>query len=174
MLIWGWYNFITNMPNSRYHIFTISTVLFILLLSFGVYTFSLRRSNQSLQNKLNQTLGNETTFLVETVGKLIKLPEGETPNIATVMDKAQLQNQEFFKNAENGDKILVYKNAKKAFLYRPSENRIIEVGPVKEEITPAPFVTTTQSSSTPSGRIIFRAITVSPTPTGISPSPTIP
>lgn len=68
--------------------------------------------------------------LVETVGKLINLPEGEKPTVATVTDLNKLKSQSFFANAAVGDKVLVYFQAKKAYLYRPSTNKLIDIGPV--------------------------------------------
>lgn len=64
------------------------------------------------------------------VGRLILLPEGETPTLATVTDTEKLKGQAFFVNAKAGDKVIIYTNAKKAILYRPSENKIIEVAPL--------------------------------------------
>ena len=72
----------------------------------------------------------ETDTLVSEVGKLIALPSDEKPTIATVSDVEKVKEQAFFKNAKNGDKVLIYTNAKKAILYRPDEKRIIEVGAV--------------------------------------------
>jgi len=60
----------------------------------------------------------------------MELPKGEAPFLATVMSKDDLQSQAFFKNAEKGDKLLVYTKAMKAILYRPSVNKVIEVEPV--------------------------------------------
>jgi hypothetical protein len=65
--------------------------------------------------------------LVLKVGKLIKLPN-EKPEIATVSDISQLQSQSIFKNAQNGDKVLIFPKSKRAIVYRPSENIIVEVG----------------------------------------------
>lgn len=76
----------------------------------------------------------EADYLSERVGKLMKLPN-EQPTIATVLDKTKLKDQAFFKDAENGDKVLVYMDEKQAILYRPSENLIIEVGPVNIDNT---------------------------------------
>src|SRR3989338_7950708 len=140
------------MTNIRYVGFTVFTVIFIILLSFAVYSFNKKSSIASLQKKLNQTLGNETTDLVEKVDKIIRLPTDETPVIDTVNDVNQYQSQVFFRNAKNGDKVLVYKETRRAFLYRPSENKIIEVGWVKLEISPTPQLTNNeyQISASPS------------------------
>lgn len=89
--------------------------------------------------------------LIEKVGKLILLPTGETPQIATVSDKTKLSGQNFFANAENGDKVLIYYQAKKAILYRPSINKIVEVGPIEipqqtREVSPTPVHISTPSA----------------------------
>jgi hypothetical protein len=73
---------------------------------------------------------NDIAELINEVNKVILLPEGEAPSIAEVTDPVEARKQEFFKKAEAGDKVLVYKEAKKAYLYRPSEKRIIEVGQI--------------------------------------------
>jgi hypothetical protein len=72
----------------------------------------------------------ETKKLVALVAKLMTLPSDETPTVATVNDREKLKNQPFFAHAENGDKVLIYTTAKKAILYRPSINKIIDVAPV--------------------------------------------
>lgn len=68
--------------------------------------------------------------LVDKVGALINLPKDEEPSIATVSDKEKLKEQAFFKEAENGDTLLIYTKAKKAILYRESANRVVEVAPI--------------------------------------------
>ncbi len=72
----------------------------------------------------------EVDRLVSEVGKLISLPTDEKPTVATITDISKVKDQPFFKNAKNGDRVLIYTNAKKAILYRPAENRVIEVGAV--------------------------------------------
>lgn len=72
---------------------------------------------------------DDVQVVTTAVGKHYLLPFDETPALATVEDKSKLTS-EFLRSAENGDKMLIYKNAKKVILYRPSIDRIIEVGPV--------------------------------------------
>lgn len=72
----------------------------------------------------------EVTALIAEVQTLIDLPSDETPTIATVTDREKLQQESFFRNAQNGDKVLMYTRAQKVILYRPAEKRIIEVGAI--------------------------------------------
>lgn len=72
----------------------------------------------------------EIQNLVAEVSKIFVLPDGIDPTVATVSNKDQLQDQDFFKNAENGDKILIYASTKMAILYRPSAKKIIKVAPL--------------------------------------------
>ena len=80
---------------------------------------------------------NPTSAKVETTAQVVKqvsrhilLPSGEQPTVATVSDASKVRSQAFFANAASGDKVLVYAQAKKAFLYRPSVDRLIEVAPL--------------------------------------------
>lgn len=72
----------------------------------------------------------EVEILVAEVGKLIVLPEGETPTIATVSDPERLKDQPFFAKAKAGDKVLLYSTARKAYLYDPSAKKLLEVAPL--------------------------------------------
>lgn len=103
-------------------------VLLLAGLSFGAYFFY-TKYNEIRENP-NLVAEEEIEYLVGKVGKLMDLPANEKPTVATVMDREKLATQEFFKNAENGDKLLAYVGAKKAILYRPSTDRIIEVAPI--------------------------------------------
>ena len=72
----------------------------------------------------------EVKSLVVNVSKLIVLPTDELPTVATVTDPEKLVGQPFFVNAKIGDKLLIYTGARKAVLYRPDANLIIEVAPL--------------------------------------------
>jgi len=103
-----------------------------LIPSFYFYT-KYQAADKLLKNPQKVAV-EQTKSIVDKVGKLIVLPKDETPSLATVQDKTKLKDQAFFKNAENGDKLLLYIKAKKAILYRESSNKIIEVAPIN--ITP--------------------------------------
>jgi len=72
----------------------------------------------------------EVASLVAKVSQLIVLPENETPTVATVSDVEALSAQPFFAKASNGDKVLIYTSAKKAILYNPEMNKVVEIAPV--------------------------------------------
>lgn len=64
---------------------------------------------------------------IKSVSRLIILPENEQPTLATVSDASKLKDQPFFIKATTGDKVLIYPNSKKAILYSPSLDKIVEV-----------------------------------------------
>ncbi len=68
--------------------------------------------------------------LVDKLTKLVVLPDGEEPVVATVTDKDKLKDQPVFAKADNGDKIVIYSKAQKAYIYRPTSNLLVDVIPV--------------------------------------------
>lgn len=83
-----------------------------------------------LKNNPASSIDKQTKDLVARVSKLIVLPKDETPTIATVNDPMELKDQPFFANAKKGDKVLIYTNAKKAILYDPVENKVVDIAPI--------------------------------------------
>lgn len=120
-------------------------ILFVAGYGLAYYYFQQYRN---LTKDPNTIVKKETAALVTTVSKLILLPEGESPAVATVQDKEKLANEPFFKNAQNGDKVLIYYAARKAFLYRPSTNQIIDTAPLNVENAKTSTTTTTSTSTT--------------------------
>lgn len=107
----------------------IFAILLAAIISAGYFFFQYQKTQALLKNP-SIASANELKELVGRVGSLIELPKEEDPTIATVSDRSKLADQPFFKNSENGDKVLIYTKSKKAILYRPSTNKIIEVAPV--------------------------------------------
>ncbi len=80
----------------------------------------------------------ESKSVLDEIGALYSLPADETPTIATVQDVSKLDDQPFFKEAVNGDKLVVYEKSGLAILYRPGEKKLIKVGPLNiKNDTPA-------------------------------------
>jgi cell division protein FtsB len=123
----------------------VDILLVLLVLALALYCWSLSSSNNTLKTQ-NTNLNNEvaqlnanpqaiiqrqTQDLIDKVSKLMTLPSGETPTIANVTNASEAKQQSaFFKNAQNGDKVLMYVKAGEAILYRPSTNKIILVAPL--------------------------------------------
>lgn len=142
-------------------------IVILILAGVGGYYYFQYQKTQSLLKDPNQIALAETRALVDKVGKLIELPVNEEPRIATVSDKTKLIGQSFFAKAENGDKVLIYTINKKAILYRPSTNKIIEVTNVNiqsetPQITPSENIISTPSVS-PTVKLSPTSI-VTPTP----------
>ena len=87
--------------------------------------------------------------MVKKVNKLIYLPQEETPTVATVTDAAGLaKTQVFYKEANNGDKVLIYFKAQKAYIYNPTKNILVNVGPVFIENNSSASSTSSANSTT--------------------------
>lgn len=125
---------------------------FVLLAAIGVaiYYFTQYQQTQAQLSQSNKI--NDQAALISQIGKLIVLPSGEQPTIATVSDVGKLKGQQFFAHARNGDKVLIYSKAQEAILFDPVADKIVEVGPI----------TLTQVSPTPLGP------TLTPTPVTVA------
>jgi len=111
-------------------------LLLVLLLAAAVGTAAYYVNKYNDSKKEVARLSNPTEVakqekatLIAKVASLTQLPAGD-PTIATVTDITKLKDQKFFENAQNGDKLLIYTKSKKAILYRPSTNKIINIAPL--------------------------------------------
>jgi len=110
----------------------------------------LKKENAKLSNP-QEAAKVETEQLKADVAKIIELP-AENPTVATVVDATKLKNQAFFTNAQNGDKVLIFAQAKKAILYRPSTKKVVEVAPINLGDNPAGTQTTGTKTGTKTGQ----------------------
>lgn len=129
----------------------ILVIILVLVAIFGIYgTSHYYNKYQSLKTNANVEAEKATQELVSVLGKLMELPKGEVPTIATISDKEKLKGQTFFAQAENGDVLFAYTTSMKAILYRPATNKIINVAPISINQSPdlTPMVKKTVSTST--------------------------
>lgn len=74
----------------------------------------------------------ELALIIKQISQTIELPQ-EPPTLATVTNRALLAQQEFFRRAENGDKVLIFKDWRKIILYRPSTKKIIDIATISAD-----------------------------------------
>lgn len=133
-------------PLKNRKVFT-AYVLALTILIIPLIVFSFRSQNPE---KVKQA---EADSIIAEVGKLIDIPS-ETPTVATVSDIEKLKDQPFFKNAQNGDKVVIFAKAQKAIIYRPSTKKIVEVA-----------LYTPNTSVTPPGQVAGAETVASEAPT---------
>ncbi len=80
-----------------------------------------------------QKAQKELLTVVAAVSRLMILPEGGEPVLASVIDADTLKKQQaFFGKAVNGDQLLLFPKNAEAILYSPSRNLIVNVGPIQQ------------------------------------------
>ncbi len=113
--------------------FLIVLVVFLALIAgVGYFGHKYNQSQKEVKRLSNpqEAARQEASQLLATVAKLVDINSKETPTVATVSDASKLKSQPFFAKAQNGDKVLIFTQDRRAILYRPSTNKIIEIAPV--------------------------------------------
>ena len=107
-------------------------ILLVVLIAVGSTgaAFYFYSQYQTIKKNPDLVYKGEDKKTIESISKYMELPQGEEPSIATILDITKLKDQKFFENAQNGDKIIIYNSARKAILWRPTTNKIIEVAPL--------------------------------------------
>ncbi len=116
----------------RYFITTFIIILFFASSGAAYYFYSQWKKATTVPSQQE-----EMESVRSIISNYMELPQGENPTIATVVDKQKLADQPFFTHAENGDKVLIYTNARKAILYRPTTKKVVEVAPIYFDETAA-------------------------------------
>jgi hypothetical protein len=104
-------------------VFSLITLVVVALIASGAFIVGARIHRNNTKNL------NDVNVVQLLIAKHYLLPQGETPALITVTDVSKLTTP-FLKESQDGDKILVYQNAKKVVIYRPSIDRIVDIGPV--------------------------------------------
>lgn len=98
-------------------------------------TAEVKQQNENLRSQLttvqSESLAQTQSRILQEVSAQYSVPKNESPSFAQINDKSQLAGQEFFKDVENADFLIIYPKAKLSILYRPSEHKIIASGPVE-------------------------------------------
>lgn len=102
-------------------------IIFLAYSQYKLYTLS--RDEKVVTEELRVVTASTTPEeIVAMLGKHILLPSGN-PQIAEVKDVEKLRDQQaFFKNAENGDLIVLYETT--IYIYRPSRDIVVATADV--------------------------------------------
>jgi hypothetical protein len=117
----------------------------------SIYFYSKYSHAEFLRKNPTEAAKEEQKQVLDKVAKLTELPSGESPTIATISDREKLAGQPFFANAINGDKVIFYPTSKRAIIYRPSTNKIIDMSQVNvtESVSPTPLAVQTGTVQQP-------------------------
>ena len=101
-------------------------LIVILVATVGVLGWKYKQASKDTTKQAEKT----SQRIIASVSKLYLVPTNEKPTVALIQDRSKLDDQEFFKHAENGDYLLVYQKDKVALIYREKDNKLVNVGPV--------------------------------------------
>ena len=102
----------------RYSTVSLVALLLLAFLVAGYFAYHAFLTPEALKRR-------EVAKWVDRIGVGVELPHGETPTLASVTNRSKLGEQEFFRDAENGDIILIYPRSGRAYLYRPATEKLI-------------------------------------------------
>jgi len=129
---------------------TIAIIVIVLLagvvLGIKQTWFSDKGSKEQAESKkISASAPSDITDLISRVSKHITIKQDETPTVATIQDikVLQQQNATFYKDAQNGDRLLVWSD--KAVLYSTTRDIILAVLPIS---LPASALNQPSSSAT--------------------------
>jgi cytoskeletal protein RodZ len=121
----------SSTKKARGRIGFMSIVLWVLVVVLVIALGYMFWKNKELSKPEAQTKLAEqaSQSVIDSVSKLIIVPE-DKPTVATItdVDKLREANESFYKNAQNGDMLLLYST--QAIIYRSAENKIVNVAPV--------------------------------------------
>jgi hypothetical protein len=102
-------------------------VLVVLVLAAAAFIVVRRQSVNWNDDKLTTA---EQKILITKIGNLIALPDEAQPVFALVTDAEKLRTEQaFYANVQNGDILLVLPTTRKAIIYSPSADKLVNVGP---------------------------------------------
>ena len=105
-------------------------LFFCILIATAVAAIYFYIQLDELKRNPQKNTQDQVKAIIDKVSQLVLLPDGEVPTVATVADPELLKDQPFFAKAQKGDRLLIYTNAKKAILYNPRSNKIVEIAPL--------------------------------------------
>lgn len=69
---------------------------------------------------------DDPAYIIDRISEHIVLPDDEKPGMLTITDRSKVKT-DFLQSSATGDKVLIYQNHKKAIIYRPSKDRVVDI-----------------------------------------------
>lgn len=111
-------------------------IIVVVILALAWYFWMVKAQKPVALNGTNNPVASqeqakqEVQSLLAAAGKLMVLPQ-EDPLVATIEDPAALQKEQpFYAGTQKGDKLLIFFQARKAVIYNPTKNVIVNAGPI--------------------------------------------
>ncbi len=114
------------MRRKRLITYILCGVIVLLIAVIGLLAWKYQQASKGSSDDAKKT----SARIIGKVANLYMLPTDEEPTVALIQDKNKLGNQDFFRHAQNGDYLLIYKKEKVALVYREGANKLVAVGPV--------------------------------------------
>ena len=111
-------------------LFSKGFIFFIVLVALAVGFVYYYIQYRKLSKTPDVVAKEKTSEVIKEISKLAIVPNDPNAVLATVTDITKLKSEKFFTNALNGDYIVLFPSVMKAVLYRPSINKIVEIGPL--------------------------------------------
>jgi hypothetical protein len=113
-----------------------------LLVVLAAVAFYFYQQYASLKNDSAVQNKETATRITGEVGKMLKIPTDEEPQVARITDPEQLKSQSFYADAQKDDYLIVYQKAGYAIIYREKDHILVNVDHV--QVSP-----TDQNATTP-------------------------
>lgn len=114
-------------------------LLLIAIIITAFVTYSLTtNTNQFSVDQGEQLSEEEINEVITALQDNILLPEGEEPFVAKIIDASLIKDsQPFYKDAQDGDYLVIYSESARAILYSKDRDLVINTGPVELQDQPA-------------------------------------
>ncbi|MEK7650586.1 MAG: hypothetical protein AAB364_01805 [Patescibacteria group bacterium] len=122
----------TNRKTTNARQTVLTRILVALLVLCLVAVAYLYQRYRTLQTDPEIRAKNETTKIIKSLARLMIIPDETGVVVATVSDREKLNGQDFFRSAQNGDKVIVFPQAHLAVLYRPAVDKIVTTAPLAQ------------------------------------------
>lgn len=99
-------------------IIVILTILCLAGIGSGIFFF--------VQYSQVQAKANQKEDLTKRISRIAELPN-ETSTLVTVADKTKLQNKQLADKVNNGDVLMIFAKSQRLIIYRPDDNKIVDM-----------------------------------------------